>query len=187
MWIRHCYNKMHIFCFLVLKIGMLHKFSYLLCFEEQSKKKIQVLFCFIYIVLIDQIANFHLCLCLFYVLYVLYIYICCIFTYIYIYIYIYIEVYIYILIYIIYIVYICLYIIYNIYIYRSIYIYLYLYISYILYIYIGIYQYTFCRSIKVGLSPSKQNYFYLLQWKSVKNDKKCFLFNHKSSFLSQDI
>ena len=111
---------------------MLHKFSYLLCFEEQLKKKIQLLFCFIYIVLIDQIANFHLCLCLFYVLYVLYMYIYCIFTYIYIYIYI--EVYIYVLKYIIYIVYICLYIIYNIYIYRSIYIYIYLYISYILYI-----------------------------------------------------
>ena len=36
MWIRHCYNKMHVF--LVLKMGMIHKFSYFLSFEEHFKK-----------------------------------------------------------------------------------------------------------------------------------------------------
>ena len=38
---------------------------------------------------------------------------------------------------------------------------------------------------KVGLSPSKQNSFYLLQWKPF-NDEKC-LFHLKSFFRSQDI
>ena len=37
------------------------------------------------------------------------------------------------------------------------------------------------------LSPSKKKLFYLLQWKSFKNDKNCFLFHLKSSFHSQDI
>ena len=41
--------------------------------------------------------------------------------------------------------------------------------------------------LKVGPSPSKKNSFYLLQWKSFKNDEKCFLFHLKSSFRSQDI
>ena len=40
---------------------------------------------------------------------------------------------------------------------------------------------------KVGLSSSKKNYFYLLQWKHFKNDEKSFLFRLKSSFCSQDI
>ena len=40
---------------------------------------------------------------------------------------------------------------------------------------------------KVGLSPPKQNSFYLLQWKPFKNDEKCFLFHLKNSFRSQDI
>ena len=31
-------------------------------------------------------------------------------------------------------------------------------------------------SIKVGLSPSKKNYFYLLQWKPFNNDEKSFFF-----------
>ena len=39
--------------------------------------------------------------------------------------------------------------------------------------------------VKVGLSPTKK--FCLLQWKSFKNDEKCFLFHLKSSFCSQDI
>ena len=30
---------------------------------------------------------------------------------------------------------------------------------------------------KVGLSPSRQNYFYLLQWKHFKNKEKWFLFH----------
>ena len=42
-------------------------------------------------------------------------------------------------------------------------------------------------TFKIGLSPSKQNSFYFLQWKSFKNDEKCFLFYLKSSFGSQDI
>ena len=37
---------------------------------------------------------------------------------------------------------------------------------------------------KVGLSSSKQNSFYLPQWKPIKNDEKCFLFHLKSSFRS---
>ena len=40
---------------------------------------------------------------------------------------------------------------------------------------------------KVGLSPSKKNYFCLLQWKPFKNDGKCFLFHLESSFPSQHI
>ena len=40
---------------------------------------------------------------------------------------------------------------------------------------------------KFGLSPSKKKMFYLIQWKSFKNDEKCFLFYLKSSFRSQDI
>ena len=31
--------------------------------------------------------------------------------------------------------------------------------------------------LKVGLSPFKQNFLYLLQWKPSKNDEKCFLFH----------
>ena len=42
-------------------------------------------------------------------------------------------------------------------------------------------------SIKVGLSPSIKKWFYLLQWKTFKNDKRCFLFYLKSYFHSQDI
>ena len=41
--------------------------------------------------------------------------------------------------------------------------------------------------LKVGLSPSKRIYFYLLKWKLFKNDKKYFLFHLKSFFRSQDI
>ena len=40
---------------------------------------------------------------------------------------------------------------------------------------------------KDGLSPSKQNYVYLLQWKPFKNNENCFLFHLKSSFRSQNI
>ena len=43
------------------------------------------------------------------------------------------------------------------------------------------------HNVKVGLSPSKQNYFYLLQWKHFKNDGKWFLFHLKSSSRSLDI
>ena len=35
---------------------------------------------------------------------------------------------------------------------------------------------------KVGLSPSKKNLFYLLQWKPFKNDEKSFLFHLKALF-----
>ena len=38
--------------------------------------------------------------------------------------------------------------------------------------------------LKVGLSPSKKKYFYLLEWKPFKNDEKCFLFHLESSFRS---
>ena len=41
--------------------------------------------------------------------------------------------------------------------------------------------------IKVGLSPSKKNLFYLLHWKPFKNDEKGFLFHLKSPFRSEDI
>ena len=41
--------------------------------------------------------------------------------------------------------------------------------------------------IKGGLLPSKNVYFYLLQWQPFKIDEKCFLFHLKSSFHSQDI
>ena len=41
--------------------------------------------------------------------------------------------------------------------------------------------------IKVGLSPSKKNLFYLLQSRPFKNDEKCFLFRLESSFGCQDI
>ena len=40
--------------------------------------------------------------------------------------------------------------------------------------------------LKAGLSPSKK-LCYLLDWKSRKNDEKCFLFHLKNSFHSQDI
>ena len=43
------------------------------------------------------------------------------------------------------------------------------------------------NKFKVGLSLSKKNYFYLLQWKPFKNNEKRFLFHLKSSFHSQDI
>ena len=43
------------------------------------------------------------------------------------------------------------------------------------------------RDFKVGLSPSKKNFFYLLQWRPFKQDKKCFLFHLKSFFRSPDI
>ena len=36
MWIRPCYNKVHVF--LVLKTEITHKFSYFVCFEEHLKK-----------------------------------------------------------------------------------------------------------------------------------------------------
>ena len=36
VWIRHCYNQVQVF--LVLKIGMIHKFSYFMCFEEHFKQ-----------------------------------------------------------------------------------------------------------------------------------------------------
>ena len=41
--------------------------------------------------------------------------------------------------------------------------------------------------IKVGLSPSKNIFGYLLDWKPFKSDEKCFLFHLKGSFSSQDI
>ena len=41
--------------------------------------------------------------------------------------------------------------------------------------------------VKVKLSHSKQNSFYLHQWQPFKNDEKCFLFHLKSSFHSQDV
>ena len=41
--------------------------------------------------------------------------------------------------------------------------------------------------IKVGLSPFKKVFFYLLQWKPFKNNEKGFLFYLKSSFRPQDI
>ena len=62
MWIRHCYNKVHVF--LVLKIGIIHKFCILLVFWRTFLKKfMQLLWLMqlIYIVLIDQIVNFSLC------------------------------------------------------------------------------------------------------------------------------
>ena len=43
------------------------------------------------------------------------------------------------------------------------------------------------QPLKVGLSPSKKKLCYLLDWKSYKNDEKCFLFHLKSFFRSQDI
>ena len=56
--------------FLVFKIGMIHKFSYFLCFEEHFKRNfIQPLLHFTYIVHIDQIYKL-----LFYIFYI-YIYI----------------------------------------------------------------------------------------------------------------
>ena len=53
---------MHVF--LAMKIGMIQKFLYFLCFEEHSKKKIMQLLQLMklfYLVLIDQIVKFHLC------------------------------------------------------------------------------------------------------------------------------
>ena len=41
--------------------------------------------------------------------------------------------------------------------------------------------------LEVRLSRSRKNSFYLLQWKSFKNDEKCFLAHLKSYFRSQDI
>ena len=46
---------------------------------------------------------------------------------------------------------------------------------------------NFAYVLKVGLSPSKKISLYLLQRKPFKNDEKCFLFQLKSSFRSQDI
>ena len=46
---------------------------------------------------------------------------------------------------------------------------------------------TILMFIKVGLSPSKKNFYCLLQWWLFKNDEKSFLFYLKSSFRSQDI
>ena len=61
VWIRHCYDKLHVF--LVLKIGMIHTFSYFLCFEEHFKRNfIQSLLYFIYIVHKDQINKLLLIL-----------------------------------------------------------------------------------------------------------------------------
>ena len=91
MWIRHCYNKVHVF--LVLKIGMVHRFHTSCALKNILKIIMQP----IYIVLIDQIVNFHLCT--FYRIYI-YIYIIYIYIYIYIYVYIYIYIYLYIYIYI---------------------------------------------------------------------------------------
>ena len=63
--------------FLVFKIGMIHKFSYFLCFEEHFKRNfIQPLLHFTYIVHIDQIYK------------LLYLYILYLYLYIYIYVYI---------------------------------------------------------------------------------------------------
>ena len=43
-------------------------------------------------------------------------------------------------------------------------------------------------SFKVGLSPSKKNFFcFIISWKPFKNDGKCILFHLKSSFHSQCI
>ena len=41
--------------------------------------------------------------------------------------------------------------------------------------------------LKLGPSPSKKNYFYLLQWLPFKIDEKRFLFHLKNFFRSQDI
>ena len=47
---------------------------------------------------------------------------------------------------------------------------------------------TLTPYIKVGLSPSKKICVVCwLDWKLIKNDKKCFLFHPKSSFCSKDI
>ena len=43
------------------------------------------------------------------------------------------------------------------------------------------------EALKVRLSPSKKISFYLLRCNPFKNDEKCFLFQLKSSFRSQDI
>ena len=47
-------------------------------------------------------------------------------------------------------------------------------------------QKTISMLIKIGLSPSKKISVYLLQCKLFKNDEKCFLFQLKSSFRSED-
>ena len=39
---------------------------------------------------------------------------------------------------------------------------------------------------KIGFSPFRKTFFFLLLWKPLKNDEKCFLFNLKSFFCSQD-
>ena len=41
------------------------------------------------------------------------------------------------------------------------------------------------KQLKVGLSPSKNFVYYLLQWWPFKNDEKCFLFLLKSSSFSR--
>ena len=48
-------------------------------------------------------------------------------------------------------------------------------------------SYILDLAIKVNLSPSRKNLLYLLQWKPLKNDEKCFLFHLKRSFRSRDI
>ena len=50
----------------------------------------------------------------------------------------------------------------------------------------GMHSYTtlYILFFKVGLSSFKQNSFYLLRWKPIKNDEKCFLFHLKSFFRS---
>ena len=45
----------------------------------------------------------------------------------------------------------------------------------------------FIGTLKVGFSPSKKIFYYLLQWEPFKNNEQCFLFHLKSSFRSQDI
>ena len=42
-------------------------------------------------------------------------------------------------------------------------------------------------NFKVGLSPSKKNFFYLFQWNPFKNNEKCVLFHLNCSFRYQDI
>ena len=39
-------------------------------------------------------------------------------------------------------------------------------------------------AFNVGLSPSKNNLFYMIQWNSFKNDENCFLFHLQSFFPS---
>ena len=72
------YTKVNVF--LVLKIGLLHKFSNFFCFEERFEKQfIQILLYFIFFLYSSYRANCKYT---------------CIYTYIYIYMYIYIYIYI---------------------------------------------------------------------------------------------